>query len=170
MNTSVQVRPLKVHADNRGTLAEILRCDTPDFTKFGQVYTVRSIESQTVRAFHRHKKMYDWFYIVEGSAQFVFVEEIPTTPTVCYDHDVVVCTQQNPQVITVPPNVWHGWMNLEPNTKLISVASEPYKADAPDEERVDPYYFVMNFDKNQVDTFDAHTTFAWKSFWEIESK
>jgi len=169
MNTSVTVKPLKVHADSRGTLMEILRCDDKEFTKFGQVYTVRSIEPQTVRAFHRHYKMYDWFYIVEGSAKFVFVQQFGKSGDIL-KADVIVCTQQNPQMITVPPLVWHGWMSLEPNTKLVSIASEPYNAESPDEERVDPYYFVINTEKRVVGEDEHKGTFAWDSFWEIEAK
>jgi len=149
MNTSVKVVPLTVHApDGRGTLMEILRADDEHFTKFGQVYTVRSIAPNTVRAFHRHKKLVDWFFIVHGSAKFVFIEETKnydkTIANSGFVYDVVVSTEQNPQLIIVPPGVWHGWMNIEPNTKLISIASETYDRNNPDEERCHPWAFMID--------------------------
>jgi dTDP-4-dehydrorhamnose 3,5-epimerase-like enzyme len=36
----------------------------------------------------------------------------------------------------VPPGVFHGWVALEDGTQLISVASELYDPENPDEERI----------------------------------
>jgi dTDP-4-dehydrorhamnose 3,5-epimerase-like enzyme len=39
-------------------------------------------------------------------------------------------------MLIVPPGVYHGWMSLEDDTQLISIASHTYNASSPDEERV----------------------------------
>jgi dTDP-4-dehydrorhamnose 3,5-epimerase-like enzyme len=44
-------------------------------------------------------------------------------------------------MIIVPPGIYHGWMSLEDNTIMISVASEVYNKEKPDEVRIPPDSF-----------------------------
>jgi len=140
----VDVRDLTVHSDDRGNLFEILRDDDKEYSKFGQVYLVEDRQPNVVRAFHRHFELTDWFTIVSGAAKFVFFKAPKIMPTMSWkasNPTVVYIDSRRPKLITVPPTVWHGWMSLEPNTRLISVASHSYNAEKPDEERCDPYIF-----------------------------
>lgn len=135
---------LTAHADDRGYLVEIARRggDEPHAVvhEFGQVYLVGDPARGTVRAFHRHAETWDWFFIGHGSAKFVLVdgrEDSPTSGEVM----VVVAGERKPRLIAVPPGVWHGWMSLEDDTQLVSVASRPYDRERPDEERIAPDSF-----------------------------
>lgn len=128
----VKIKDLRVNSDDRGNLFEILRKDDKEFTKFGQVYLVEDRTPFTIRAFHRHFKLWDWFCITRGAAKFIFFDDKQ-------QHEVVVIDSRQPKLISVPPTIWHGWMSLEPNTQLISIASDPYNSKKPDEERRDPY-------------------------------
>ena len=148
----VIVRPLTVHHDDRGYLMEILRDDSATFTKFGQVYLVGDVVRGTVRAFHRHNELVDWFFISHGTAKFVLVDGREDSPTY-RNHQVVVVGDRRPACITVPPGVWHGWMALEDDTQLISVASVSHDPSKLDEERVAPNYFDYI-----------------RSFWTVEFK
>lgn len=162
LGTGVNVIPLISHVDDRGTLIEILRSDWPCFTKFGQVYMVRDASAEIVRAFHRHFKMYDWFYIANGSAKFVFVKDEPKTVK-GFVYDIITVGRDNPCLLVIPPEIWHGWMSLEPNTILISTASEVYNQDEPDEERCSPTAF----------DFVPRGGLKWptkNSFWDITRK
>ena len=67
MKKLVHVRDLPVHSDDRGNLFEMLRKDDPEYTKFGQVYLVEDRTPFTIRAFHRHFKLWDWFCIHQKS-------------------------------------------------------------------------------------------------------
>ena len=130
------------YADDRGTLLETLREDDEHFTKFGQIYVVSNPE-WSVRAYHRHLKMYDWFTIIQGAATFVVWREDDgyDLNTRTYIPSIMVqrvtVRASVPKTITVPPGVWHGWTSIEKNTLLLSVASELYPHDGtpPDEER-----------------------------------
>ena len=137
----VQVTELTRHVDDRGTLEEVLRCDDLEFRDFGQVYVVRSRAVGTVRAFHRHEVMWDHFCIVAGAALFQFVDAEPGEEATMGTPYRIAADAAKPVVLHVPPGVWHGWMALEANTILLSVGSEPYNADEPDEERVPPVSF-----------------------------
>jgi len=134
--------------------------------KFGQVYVVCSPVRGTVRAFHKHKLLWDYFCIVSGAAKLALVDDrahkIVKTIT---EHDladpsqfaeepspgdtqIIVASARQPKLLVVSPGVFHGWMSLEDNTTLLSVASELYDRANPDEIRVPPFYFDISFGGN----------------------
>jgi len=140
MIEGLKVVPLVAHMDDRGYLTEILRAVDPHFTKFGQVYLVGNMARGTIRAFHKHNVLWDWFFISHGSAKFAFRDDRPDSPT--YGQMETICAgSRNSSLIVVPPGVYHGWMSLEDDTQLISIASEVYNRENPDEVRVPPESF-----------------------------
>lgn len=137
MIENVVLEPLVVRSDDRGYLVEILRATDPHFTKFGQVYLVGNLARGTVRAWHKHEVMWDWFFISHGTAKFALYDDRPGSPT--YRRiDTFVIGSRQPAVLAVPPGVFHGWMSLEDDTQLVSTASDVYNRERPDEVRV-PY-------------------------------
>lgn len=140
MIEGVEVVPLTARVDDRGYLIEIVRATDPYFTKFGQVYIVGDMARGTIRAFHKHEELWDWFFISHGSAKFVLKDDRPESPT-HGEMMTVVGSERNPTLIVVPPGVYHGWMSLEDDTQLISTASEVYRRDNPDEVRIPPDSF-----------------------------
>lgn len=132
-----------LHIDDRGELYEVLH--DYDFVKygngrFGQVYVVVNPSRETVRAYHRHNELWDYFTIVAGSAKFVLVNPSGTSAR------EVVLSASRPQTLVIPPKCWHGWMSLEDYTILLCVGSEIYNRSNPDEERVPPDEFDYVFD------------------------
>ena len=136
----VLLTKLVAHVDDRGYLVEILRASDPHFTKFGQVYLVGDLQAGTTRAFHKHDLLWDWFFISHGAAKFVLVDDRADSRTYGNIQTVVTGTR-NPLCLTVPPGVYHGWMALDNDTQLISIASEVYNRDQPDEVRIPPESF-----------------------------
>ena len=140
MIEGVKLVELVARVDDRGYLIEILRATDGHFTKFGQVYLVGNMARGTIRAFHKHEVLWDWFFISHGSAKFALRDDRPKSPT--YERmDTCVITQRNPSLLVVPPGVFHGWMSLEDDTQMISTASEVYNRERPDEVRVPPDSF-----------------------------
>jgi len=161
----VEVKDLKVHFDDRGYLFEVIHdyelpeknmyVSREEFkSMFGQVYVVGNPVRGTIRAFHRHKTLWDYFCIVNGSAKFVFVKSefgssihwgdvifSPDKIPIIEDYQIVTISAKSPKMIVVPPTTWHGWMSLEDNTVLVSIASEVYNKENPDEERIAPDIF-----------------------------
>lgn len=131
---------LAPNVDDRGYLIEILRATDPYFTKFGQIYLVGNFARGVVRAFHKHRALWDWFFVSHGAAKFVLVDDREESPT--YGHmNVFVTSGRNPALIAIPPGVFHGWMSLEDDTQLISIASDVYNRVKPDEVRIPPDSF-----------------------------
>ena len=156
MNTP-RVIDLTRHVDDRGDLAEVWRRswdlipedDNIGLGEIAQVYTVFDPAAFTVRAYHRHERLWDLFHIASGSAKFHLVkgpEKFPTPQRGAVkeagtEEMIVTLSSRKPQLLVVPPLYWHGWMSLEPGTLLVSLANYEYNRTRPDEERIPPDVF-----------------------------
>ena len=149
---------LVTREDDRGYLSEICRRDWDEVSSlvknFQQVYLVGNWEKGTIRAYHKHKELVDFFIIVNGVARFVGFDDRPDSATFGY-LNTIIASARNLKMITVPAGVYHGWQSLEENTILVSVANNLYmgenRTEWLDEHRI-PY-----------DTFGKH-------MWEVEYK
>jgi dTDP-4-dehydrorhamnose 3,5-epimerase len=135
----VKVKPLRVVADERGWLMEILRADEPDlFTKFGQVY-VSATYPGVVKGWHYHRKQVDNFACVAGMVKLVLIDTRVGSPTEGAVNEFFIGVQ-NPMLVQVPNLVYHGWkcISIEPSL-VVNVPNEPYQRDEPDEYRLEPH-------------------------------
>jgi len=140
------VKKLDVHADDRGSLFEVLRDYELPYTRvagggdvpsFGQVYIVRSPVRGTVRGFHRHQRLWDYFTVVHGRAKVVVARRDYGLSHV--GNDAIwstVLAAEAPSVVVIPPYLYHGWEALDDQTILVSIGSEVYDSQCPDEERI----------------------------------
>ena len=145
MIKDVSVIKLTTRVDDRGYLIEIARVvgdDEPHAVihRFGQVYLVGNPVRGSIRAFHKHEELWDWFFISHGSAKFVLKDDRPDSPTYGEMMSVVIGSR-NPSLLVVPPGVYHGWISLEDDTQMISTASHTYNREKPDEVRIPPDSF-----------------------------
>lgn len=141
----VQLIPLTTHVDDRGYLIEIARISGAPGShavvpKFGQVYLVGDPVRGTIRAFHKHEILWDYFFISHGSAKFVLVDDREGSPSY-HEMNTFIISERTPSLLVVPPGVYHGWMSLEDDTQMISTASEVYNPEKPDEVRIPPDSF-----------------------------
>lgn len=141
----VRIIELKLHEDDRGSLVEIARLADDSgphavIHRFGQVYLVSDPVRGTIRAFHKHHEMWDWFCISHGSAKFILKDDRVDSPT-CGQMMTIVASGRKPRLIAIPPGVYHGWMSLEDDTQMISIASQTYDQENPDEIRISPDAF-----------------------------
>ena len=137
---------LEARVDDRGYLIEIIRKAEPETDpwsvceRFGQVYLVGNFARGTVRAFHKHEELWDYFFISHGAAKFVLVDDREDSATYQVTNTFTM-SERNPLLLAVPPGVYHGWMSLEDDTQMVSIASEIYNRDEPDEIRIPPDSF-----------------------------
>lgn len=137
MIKDVKLVELKARVDDRGYLVKMIRADDAHFTKFGEVYIVGDFAKGTIRAWHKHDLLWDYFHISHGAAKFGLRDDRKDSPT--YEEiNTFVLSARNPATLVVPPGVYHGWMALEDDTQLVSVGSELYDPNNLDEVRV-PY-------------------------------
>src|SRR6187200_2735297 len=77
----VKLKQLRVVADERGWLTEILRADDAElFTKFGQVY-VSATYPGVVKGWHYHRVQVDHFACIAGMVKLVLVDTRDGSPT-----------------------------------------------------------------------------------------
>ena len=106
MINDVKLVKLETRVDDRGYLVEIVRATDDHFTKFGQVYLVGNFARGTIRAFHKHEALWDWFFISHGAAKFVLRDDRKDSST--YEEMATFITSsRNPGVLVVPPGVFH---------------------------------------------------------------
>jgi len=134
----LEIVSLPINFDDRGYLFEIIH--NFDMPKFGQVYVVGDPVRGVIRAFHKHNVLWDYFCIVKGSAKFIFVDDRKDSKTF-KQQETIILSEKSPKMIIVPPDIYHGWMSLEDDTIMISVASEVYNKEKPDEIRISPDSF-----------------------------
>ncbi|MGQ9674192.1 MAG: dTDP-4-dehydrorhamnose 3,5-epimerase family protein [Chloroflexota bacterium] len=135
MIDGVVVKQLKINADERGSLMEMLRCDDDVFEKFGQAYVSMNYPG-VVRAWHYHKVQTDFFVVVKGMTKVVLYDGREGSRTRGEVNEFFM-GERNPILLRIPVGVLHGYktIGVEPSL-LINFPTEPYRREEPDEYRL----------------------------------
>ena len=145
MIEGVQVKSLKIIPDNRGKLMEMLRCDDPMFTKFGQVYFTTALPG-VVKAWHYHQLQSDNFICVAGRILLGLYDARKESPTYGETNRIYLSLDE-PKLVHIPKMVYHGFKCVSPvEAMVINVISEVYNYKNPDELRLDENDPAIGFD------------------------
>ena len=136
MIEGVVVKKLRRISDERGWLMEILRSDWEIFEKFGQVY-VTVAYPDVVKAWHMHKKQTDHLACIKGKAQLVLYDGREGSRTKGQINEFIM-GEENPLLVKVPPEVWHGFKAIGETAIVVNVPTELYNYENPDEHRLPP--------------------------------
>jgi dTDP-4-dehydrorhamnose 3,5-epimerase len=130
----VRVRALERHADDRGSLTELLRADWPEFTRFGQaIVTVN--KPGVIRGWHWHDRQTDVVVVVSGRARVPLYDGRKRSQTFGQVEEYV-CGDDDLRAIFVPPGVWHGYKTVSPEAAVIlNFPDQVYDPSRPDEHR-----------------------------------
>ena len=137
MIDGVETQKLKVNADERGYLVEVLRSDWAVYEGFAQAYVALNYPG-IIRAWHYHRKQTDHFVVVKGMVKVALYDAREGSPT----HgqvDQYFLGEQNPILLKIPVGVYHGYktIGLEPSY-LLNFPTQLYNPQEPDEFRA-PY-------------------------------
>ncbi len=147
MIAGVEVKHLKLHSDERGSVMEMLRCDDAFFEKFGQVYMTTCVPG-FAKAWHLHKVQADHMACVKGVLR-VGLYDARDSPAKGQVQEFIL-SLKSPLLLRIPPGVYHGFeCASEEECIVINTASEPYNRDNPDE-------FRKPFDSAEI-------PFKWKA-------
>lgn len=87
----------------------------------------------TIRAFHRHKKQWDFWYLVAGDIEVALYNEESKELRLEY------LSGNDDTVLEIEPMLWHGFKVLgQKEATLLYYVTRQYDPDNPDEERA-PY-------------------------------
>jgi dTDP-4-dehydrorhamnose 3,5-epimerase len=150
MIEGVKIKRLKVIADERGLLMEIMRDDDEFFQRFGQVY-LSVVYPGVVKGWHYHKQQTDHFVLVKGMAKVVLYDRRDDSKTEGEINEFFM-GEHNPILLVIPPHVLHGMKGIgtEP-AYLVNTPTEHYVHDNPDEFRVPPHSPDIPYDWGRKD-------------------
>jgi dTDP-4-dehydrorhamnose 3,5-epimerase len=141
----VKIKKLKVIADERGRLAEILRLDDEIFEKFGQVYFTTAYPG-VVKAWHYHKLQRDYFTAVKGMIKLALYDSRHESPTFNRVNEFFI-GEHNPVLVSIPPFVYHGFKCISQDEAIvINTPTMPYDHEKPDEFRLNTYSPEIPYD------------------------
>jgi dTDP-4-dehydrorhamnose 3,5-epimerase len=145
----VQVKTLVKRADARGYFIEQLkRGDLDDegrpfiqpqtFAQMSRslVYARGGNPPELIKAFHWHKRQWDYWDVVIGNARVVLVDLREESPTSGITQTLVL-GENAARMVAIPPQVAHGYQCLGmQDVHLVYYVTEPYDAANPDEGRI----------------------------------
>ena len=132
----VEVRELANMLLDTGSLTEIFRDDW----QAGSVRHVfqRLLPPGKISAWHAHSETTDRLFCGYGTVRITLYDGRPDSPT----HgraNVFRTGRERPQLITIPPGVWHAVVNIGTvDALLVNAASRPYDHSRPDHWRAGP--------------------------------
>ncbi|HVP92711.1 MAG TPA: WxcM-like domain-containing protein [Acidobacteriota bacterium] len=126
--------PIASHVDDRGFLNQIYGGFEDKFPSVKRVYFIGNFGKGIIRGFHKHADEWKCYFVCNGSAKFVIVDENK-------DISAYTLSQRAPSVLIVPPTYFHGWASLEENTTLIGMSNKSLEESEADDVRIDPFTF-----------------------------
>ena len=123
------IRPV-CHED--GTLSEIARVDWKEVTD--QIVHVHLTTTQEgrIRAWGLHQNSTDRLFVVKGLVSIVVYDGRIDSPTFGLLNEFKV-SERNPVLLTIPPNLYHGWKNIGTEEAfIVNMPTSMYNYDKPD--------------------------------------
>jgi dTDP-4-dehydrorhamnose 3,5-epimerase len=131
----VLIKPLPQILDERGKIMHMIRCDSEDFEKFGEIY-FSCVYPNVIKGWHIHSEMTLNYAVVQGNIKLVLYDERENSPTKGVLQEIFI-GQDNYCLVKVPPMVWNGFKGI--GTELSIVANCSSIPHHPDEiKRLDP--------------------------------
>lgn len=125
MIEGVIVTPLRQIFDERGKVMHMLREDSQQFSRFGEIYFSCTYPG-AIKAWHLHKQMTLNYAVVYGEIKCVLYDDRPYSKTRgCIEEYFL--SPENYCLLTVPPLVWNGWKGLGVSSSIVAnCASIPH--------------------------------------------
>lgn len=132
----VTLTPLRQIPDERGKIMHMLRCDSPVFHAFGEIY-FSCVHPGAIKAWHIHSRMTLNYAVPHGHIKFVLYDDREGSPTrgVLEEHFL---GPDNYCLVTVPPLVWNGFKGIGTETAIVANCSD-IAHDPTEISRMDPF-------------------------------
>jgi len=127
----VEIVPLRIIADDRGSVMHMLRADAPHFSKFGEIY-FSTVRRGAVKGWKRHRRMTLNLAVPVGRIRLVVCDDRPSSVS----HGRVVDLMLGPEdykLVVVPPGLWTAFQGIADDFSLLancaSIPHDPAEAD-----------------------------------------
>jgi dTDP-4-dehydrorhamnose 3,5-epimerase len=136
MIEGVKLVPKRQILDERGAIYHFLRCDSPEYERFGEVY-FSWVYPGVIKGWHRHKRMTLNYVVPAGRIKLVLFDDRPSSST-CGELQEIFLGEGNYQLVQVPPMVWNGFKGIGVAPALVANCST-HPHDPAEIERMDPF-------------------------------
>ncbi len=135
MIDGVLIKALKKIPDERGTIMHMMRCDDPDFEKFGEIY-FSTVYPGVIKGWHIHKEMTLNYAVIYGMIKLVLYDERENSPTKGEVQEIFLSCD-NYCLVKIPPMVWNGFKGIGTTAAIVAnLATIPHRSD--EIERLNP--------------------------------
>ena len=114
----VEITPLKIISDDRGSVMHMMRNDSDVFDKFGEIY-FSTIFKGKIKAWHLHKEATLNYACVYGEVKLVLFDERKGSSTFG-EYQELLLSLKNYNLITIPPNIWNGFKGCNDQFSIIA--------------------------------------------------
>ena len=143
MIDGVLIKTLKKIADERGTIMHMLRADSPEFEKFGEIY-FSTVYPGAVKGWHIHKEMILNYAVVHGMIKLALYDDREKSPTKGEVQEIFLGSE-NYALVKIPTLVWNGFKGM--GTEMAVVANLASVPHSPGEiDRLDPFSKRIPYD------------------------
>jgi dTDP-4-dehydrorhamnose 3,5-epimerase len=139
----VRQRSAITHADERGTLTEILNSAWPGYQMPLTYVYQTSVLPGKIRGWVVHYRQTDRLFISQGFLKIVLYDSRPESSTFGLINEIYL-TEQTRGLLTIPPHVFHAVQNIGTKEAVfINLPTIPYNHEDPDKYR-------LPLDTNQI--------------------
>lgn len=143
MIEGVKVSALKQILDERGKIMHMMRCDSDNFHKFGEIY-FSCIYPGAIKGWHIHKDMTLNYAVPHGHIKLVLYDDRQDSQTRGELMEIFLGTD-NYQLVSIPPMVWNGFKGIGAEMAIVANCSDiPH--DPGEIMRLDPFDPVIPYD------------------------
>tara|TARA_A100001015_G_scaffold76584_1_gene84975 strand:+ start:5042 stop:5491 length:450 start_codon:yes stop_codon:yes gene_type:complete len=107
MINDVIVTPLRKIPDERGCIFHMLRCDSPNFERFGEIYFSTAYPS-VVKGWHEHTKQTQNYAVLVGMIKLVLFDNRKNSETYSQINEIYM-GDENYCLVTIPVGVVNGY-------------------------------------------------------------
>ena len=122
MIEGVKIIKKQVISDERGKILHMLRCDDPNYIKFGEIY-FSYVYPKKIKAWHIHKKMTLNYAAVFGKIKLVLYDERKESITFGNIQEIIL-SNANHLLVSIPPLIWNGFVSADDNLAVLANCSD----------------------------------------------
>lgn len=130
----VSISPLRQIKDDRGMVMHMLRSDSPNFDRFGEIYFSITL-SGAVKAWKRHSRMTQRLAVPVGEIKLVVYDGRPDSATKGAVQEITTGVDRYALVV-LPPNIWYGFTGNGVDAMIANCSDIPH--DPAESEKIPP--------------------------------
>lgn len=114
------------HRDKRGFFRELFRSDDKYNNKNFKQISHSFIKKNVIKAWHLHKKQYQWNYLLKGKINVILYDNRKKSKTYKNKLSFEINTGKKSLIYYFPPGIAHGYKTLAKNNHMIYATSNTY--------------------------------------------